>query len=186
MTAKAFPLSPVVRSAILESTARLIKTHRDPVTGEIFDKALTTAVIADLAARAEQAGSEENIARLGKFEAWPYAVYHIVREHIRTSKKPFETHSREHKAATASRQRLLVTFRDATGQIVTKDRRYLRKDELPIVWTQYERLGRGHFDVAEWCRSVWQQMEMQGLADADLVGKVVTLIDEDEDGTAMG
>lgn len=169
-TSKAFPLPPVVRSVLMETLVERLPHFRDSVTGEIHDKALTRAIIAAVD------GKHPDIARQGRAEAWSVAVYQLVREYVRTSKSHYAIHDQEHHAAerrVKSRQRRMVTFRDHTGQMVTKDRAYLRKDELPLVRIAYERLRTGADDVIAWVDAVWEQMHLRGLGDDAIVADVL-------------
>lgn len=164
---KAFALSRVVRSVILEITESRLPSFRDPITGEISDKALTLAVIADMDT------SHRGIAKQGRREAWAASVYQIVRWYMRNSKTAYAVHDREHRVAR-SRQRRMVTFRTSAGVMVTKDRLSVRKDEIPFVRAAYVQIGVGAADVIAWLDAVWEQMELAGLGDDALIGAVAS------------
>lgn len=174
---KAFALSRVVRSVILEITQDRLPAFRDPLTGEISDKALTLAVVAEMDAK------HRDIAKQGRREAWAASVYQIVRWYMRNSKTAYAVHDREHRAAEQgrkSRQRRMVTFRTQAGVVMTKDRLSVRKDEIPFVRAAYERIGVAAADVIAWLDAVWEQMELAGLGDDALIGAVVSeAIDEE-------
>ncbi len=180
MGQKPIAFSPVVRSLILETTRGLLPDHRDAVTGEIADKALAAAVVKALDTDAP------DIARTGRAEAWGVGVYQAVREHLRLSMGRFEVHHRDHRDAenrVRARQRLFVTFRDRAGELVNKERSKLRMDEIPLVRAAYERIAAGANEVVIWCDAVWEQMDLLGLGDGDLVERVVDCPDADDEAT---
>jgi hypothetical protein len=176
MQSKPPSLSPVVRSTVLETVAERLPRFRDATTGVIEDRALTVAVIAALDTECP------DIARLGRTDAWAVAVYELVRYFERTSTSRYAVHSREHKAGARrakARQRTIVTFRSASGEIVKKDRAFLLKREVLLVREQYARIGAAAGDVVTWCDAVWEQMDLRGLSDDAMVSEVLDMSDED-------
>ncbi|MCA9876802.1 MAG: hypothetical protein KC442_03440 [Thermomicrobiales bacterium] len=171
MTTKPPSLSPVVRSVILETIEERLPRFRDPITGVIDDRALTVAVLAKVE-------ESVDIAKMGKAEAWAVAVYELVRYYERTSKAHYAVHSQEARGvprrAKAS-QRRIVTFRDASGAIVKKERDFLLVQEIPLVREQYARIRSGADDVVAWCDAVYEQARLLGLAGDTMVSAVLEI-----------
>lgn len=171
MREKAFALPDVVRSVVLETTVRLLPEHRDSETGVIRDKDLTLAVLKDMDQK------QRAIARRGRGEAWAVSVYGLVREHIRLKRGTFVPDGQDGPVNGNGRvrvtQRQMVTFTNHAGVRVTKDRPFVRKDELPLVRIYAERMRSGADAIIDWVDAVERQMTLRGLGDDALVREVL-------------
>lgn len=124
-------------------------------------------------------------AKLVQQHGFNVAIHETVEEYIRSSKEAYPIHHREQveferAQRVRARQRRIVSYTDAAGLIVHKERRFLSKAELLKVVAHYEAIRQGAQDVIDWCRAAWEQMDLMGLGDDAIVGDVLGSDDDDE------
>lgn len=173
-----FRLPVECQQVIAELAARIVEDCRDAV-GKI-DLDLLRHRVGD-ALRDEF----PDVARQVRKHGYDVAIAQKVDEHIRQSKAAYAIHHRvqegfERDQRVRARQRRYVSYLDAAGMLVHKERRFLTKAELLKVVDYYDRMKQGAQDVIDWCRAAWEQMDLMGLDDEAIVGDV---IDEAPTGT---
>lgn len=151
------------------------------VTGKIDTEKLKVLVGASLRAR------YPDDAKLVQQHGYSVSIAQTVEEYIRSSKEAYPIHHREQEVfeqaqRVRARQRRIVSYTDAAGLIVHKERRFLSKAELLKVVAHYEAIRQGAQDVIDWCQAAWEQMDLMGLGDEAIVGDVLG-VEEEEDAT---
>lgn len=126
-------------------------------------------------------------AKLVQQHGYNVTIAQTVEEYIRNSKEAFPIHHRdqeefEQAQRVRARQRRIVSYADAAGLIVHKERRFLTKAELLKVVAHYEAIRQGAQDVIDWCQAAWEQMDLMGLGDEAIVGDVLE-VEDDATGT---
>ncbi len=164
-----FELPGQCRQILAEKIEDVLPACRDEL-GVIDTQELTLGVM-EAMDREEPA-----MADWTRRESYAWAIHQQVRYFIRMSKSAFVVHHNdqvEPEREAKSRQRRMVTFRNDSGAIVTKDRLQVTKAEIPMVIREYQGRVAANASVLEWFKQVYNQMELLGLGDDALVGSVV-------------